>query len=354
MNPQYDLFNQALMQWFEAHQRSFPWRETNDPYYIWISEIMSHQTQIERVANKYYPRFIEAFPTLKSLAQSNWEDVFPVWDGLGYYQRGKNCLRTAQAVMQTHKGQFPKDIDALKSLPGIGQYTAAAIMAFAFNEKYPAIDTNISKIIKTLWPSQDTIETAEALVQNASSGRTWNSAMMDLAAALRRSEIIDGTLEQNFFPPEVQAKFVPERKKTTKKKPNKKKGEKLIEVGIACIWRNGKYLIQSRPEGKSFAGFWEFPGGKREPGEDFRGCVKREIQEEIGVNVSVRPHFYEEVYQFGKTKLKLRFHRCQIQSGTPKPLESQEIKWVKPEDFFNIKFLETNHKALKKLQKFKL
>ena len=347
-------FTSALEAWYANNKRDFPWRETEDPYRIWVAEIMSHQTQIQRVAEKFYPRFIEKFPDLSSLASSNWEEVYPVWEGLGYYNRGKNLLKTAQIVQKDFEGLLPKDLYNLQSLPGVGSYTAAAILSFAWDEKVPAVDTNISKIIKILWPRKDIIKTSELLIESAQSGRNWNSAMMDLATKLRAGEAIEGDLAQ-FFPEAVAEKFKPQRNnKSPKKKNAKKKSQKLIEVGIACIWQDGKYLIQSRPEGKSFVGRWEFPGGKREAGESFRDCVKRELKEEIDVSVSVRPHFYEETCNFGKTKLQLRFHRCQIQAGEPKPMEKQEIKWIKPEDFFNENFLTTNRKALLKLQKMRV
>lgn len=350
------LFTPYLEDWFTKHQRHFPWRDTHDPYLVWVSEIMSHQTQIERVADKFYPRFIKAFPTLSSLAASDWSVVFPIWEGLGYYQRGKNMLRTAQAVATKHDGKFPQDLESLENLPGIGKYTAAAISSFAFDTKVPAIDTNISKIVKTLWPNKDMILMAQKLIDQSSSGCLWNSAMMDLASQLRAGKNIEGKLGKTFFPEEVAKQFIPQRKAPKNKKTPKKRSAYRIEVGIACIYENGKYLVQTRPEGKSFAGSLEFPGGKREKGENFRECVKREILEEIGVKVSVRPHFYEEICTFkdNKVELLLRFHRCQIQAGTPAPLENQMIKWVAPADFFDENFLTTNHNALRVLQKMKV
>jgi mutator protein MutT len=123
-----------------------------------------------------------------------------------------------------------------------------------------------------------------------------------------------------------------------------------IDVGIACIFKDGKYLVQSRPEGKSFCGFWEFPGGKREKGENFKTCVKREIQEEVRLDISVSPYFYDEIFHFKKTDLYLRFHLAVIKNGTPKALEKQKLKWIEAKDFFKEKFLPTNHKALRILQ----
>ncbi|MCF7917386.1 NUDIX domain-containing protein [Candidatus Gracilibacteria bacterium] len=342
-------FTQSLLKWFHIHGRDLPWRQSHDPYEIWISEIMLQQTQVPRVEKIFYPQFLEKFPTIQSLASASWEDVYPVWKGLGYYSRGKNMLRTAQIIVQEFKGEFPNNADILATLPGIGQYTAHAILGFAFDQKVPAIDTNIQKIISILWPKSNIEERAKELISYSNSGRDWNGAMMDLASALRAGEAIPGQLGE-YFQKNVQQKFAPIRKKvviTEKRKWH-------IEVGIACIHRDGKYLIQTRPEGKSFVGSWEFPGGKRETGEDLRACVKREIQEELGIEISVRPHFYEEMCQFNRVNLKLRFHRCQIQKGEPSPLEGQKLMWVSPKEFDNIQFLETNARALEKLKEMKV
>ncbi|MCF7831018.1 (deoxy)nucleoside triphosphate pyrophosphohydrolase [Candidatus Gracilibacteria bacterium] len=134
------------------------------------------------------------------------------------------------------------------------------------------------------------------------------------------------------------------------KKVNKKKRLYRLEVGVACIYKDGKYLIQSRPEGKSFVGHWEFPGGKREKNEDYPTCIKREIKEELDVEVKVGPVFFEEHHNFGKINLILHFRQCEIIKGEPRPLEGQNIDWVAPQDFHKVKFLETNAKALEKLQ----
>ena len=184
--------------------------------------------------------------------------------------------------------------------------------------------------------------------------RDWNGAMMDLATKLRAGEKIKGDLGE-YFPIYIAEKFLPHvhlrpSKVRTPKNSNSKPSKHRIEVGVACIHQDGKYLIQTRPEGKSFVGRWEFPGGKRKPGEDFRTCVKREILEELGTEISVRPHFYEELHEFEHVDLLLRFHRCQIQKGEPKALEKQKLDWVAPTNFEKIHFLDTNAGAIKKLK----
>ncbi len=345
-------FSTALEKWYDVHKRELPWRETTDPYKIWVSEVMLQQTQVSRVKKKFYPNFLEKFPTVESLAQSKWQEVYPVWRGLGFYSRGKNMLRAAQKVVNDFNGEFPQSQKDLESLPGIGIYTARAICTFAWNEKFAAIDTNIQKIIEVLFPQQDVEKIAQKLVDTAHSGRTWNNAMMDLASAIRAGEILDGDIG-TIFTEEVLKKFKPEEKK--KKHIKKKRSGKFrIEVGAACILRDGKYLVQTRPAGKSFVGQWEFPGGKREKGETFRDCVKREIQEELGIEVSVRPHFCEILVEFERTELLLRFHRCQIQKGEPVALEEQEFRWVAPDKFNGLHFLDTNSECIEKLKKMKV
>jgi len=229
---EYQRFTKLLDTWFQEYGRDLPWRKTHDPYKIWISEIMLQQTQVQRVAESFYPNFLQKFPNIQALAKAEWNDVYPVWKGLGYYGRGKNMLRTAQIVSEKFEGIFPCDAKILQSLPGIGEYTANALLSFAWDKKIPAIDTNIQKIIQTLWEGADVKKIAEKLISYASSGREWNGAMMDLASALRAGEVIHGSLGK-LFSPEKILNFLPaKRTLKTKIKPKRKH---VIEVGIACI-----------------------------------------------------------------------------------------------------------------------
>ncbi len=126
--------------------------------------------------------------------------------------------------------------------------------------------------------------------------------------------------------------------------------KKRIEIGVACIFRDKKVLIQTRPKGKSFAGKWEFPGGKIEEGERARDCAKREIREELGTEIKVGDMFFKDVHHFDTVILVLLFHKCELVKDEPTPQEKQEIKWIGVEDFAGIKFLPTNYRILKKLK----
>ncbi len=344
-------FNDALKKWYSQNARNLPWRRTTDPYAIWISEIMLQQTQAARVASKFYPAFISKFPNLETLAKSNWEEVFPLWDGLGFYRRGKNILKTAQILQKKFNGQLPQDIVLLSGLPGIGAYTSAAIMAFAWDEKMAAIDTNIEKVLSVAFAERNIKQIATELVQASDGGRDWNNGMMDLASFIRQTRSIPEVFKDLLPASKVQEVFFVKKKKRQEKSTRDRRF--TMKVGVACIHRDGKYLVQTRPDDKSFSGQWEFPGGKKEHGENMRACVKREVMEELGCRVSVRPAFCVVKHSFDKIKLHLHFHRCQIQQGEPIPQENQKIKWVSTEEFDAVGFLDTNSDALEKLKKMK-
>lgn len=281
---------------------------------------MLQQTQVDRV-KIFYKNFIRRFPTLPSLAEVEWEEVYPLWRGLGYYSRAKNLLKTAKVIHSQHSGKFPLEYSELRKLPGIGDYTANAILAFTRNKKVAAIDTNLKRVLERVAPDVDAAESAIRLMDRPSSNpRELHYALMDLGASLCRSTRTDCSL----CPLRNQCKsaFVEIETRTVlrKKKPQ------LKDVGVACIHSDSKFLVGKRPKRKG--GAWEFPGGKREPGEDIRSCIKREIEEELGVEVSVRPPFHvEELLTDG---LRLHFCRCQIQLGEPTPLEHSELQWVTP------------------------
>jgi len=139
-------FASDLLEWYEAHHRPLPFRETRDPYRIWISEIMAQQTQMDTVIG-YYHRFLEAFPRVLALAEATEEEVLKLWEGLGYYSRGRNLHKTAKIIVEAYRGRFPEDYDSLIKLPGIGDYTAGAILSIAFDQKIPAVDGNVQRVI---------------------------------------------------------------------------------------------------------------------------------------------------------------------------------------------------------------
>ena len=185
-------FQRAVLSYFKSYGRSFPWRETSDPYRILVSEVMLQQTQTERVVERYRT-FLKAFPTVKKLAAASQGDVVREWMGLGYYRRAKNLHRAAQVICGEFGGRVPGSVEELRLLPGIGAYTAAAIAAFAFGVSAPMIETNIRSVfIHTFFTGHESVRDAEILelveaTLYKKDPRAWFYALMDLGVELKRS-----------------------------------------------------------------------------------------------------------------------------------------------------------------------
>jgi A/G-specific adenine glycosylase len=190
--PPLSRFRKNLLAWFAEFQRDLPWRRTRDPYRIWLSEIMLQQTRVS-AAIPYYERFLERFPSVEALASAPQEEVLRLWSGLGYYSRARNLQRAAQEIVAKHNGVFPSEPAEALALPGIGAYTAAAILSIAYQKKHAVLDGNVARVIARLNAIRGDLRAngtwqklqvaADHLLQEQSPG-DWNQAMMELGATL--------------------------------------------------------------------------------------------------------------------------------------------------------------------------
>jgi A/G-specific adenine glycosylase len=190
-------FATVLEEWFAAHGKTYPWRQTRDPYAILVSEIMLQQTQIATVLERgYFSRWLARFPDFATLAAASEEDVLKGWEGLGYYRRARNLQKLARAVIDRHDGVFPAHPDAILALPGIGPYTAGALASFAFGLAEPLVDGNVARVLSRVFNDSTPVDSragsqvlwqrARELVQSASDARVFNSALMELGQTLCR------------------------------------------------------------------------------------------------------------------------------------------------------------------------
>lgn len=172
----------TVERWFARHQRPLPWRDTYDPYRVWVSEVMLQQTRME-VVLPYFERFLARFPTLPALAKASDDEVMAAWSGLGYYRRAKMLRAGAAYVVEHLDGVIPRDVDALLTIPGIGRYTAGAIASIAFDEKAPIVDGNVARVLSRVFAlTGDAWPHATALVEAAKSPRALNQGLMELGA----------------------------------------------------------------------------------------------------------------------------------------------------------------------------
>jgi len=151
-------FGEKLTDWYAQNKRQLPWRNTQDPYKRWLSEIILQQTRVNQ-GQAYYQRFVQAWPDIFSLANASENMVYNLWQGLGYYNRADNLMKTAKIIVGQYNGKFPEDFETLKTLPGIGDYTAAAIASFAFGKKYPVVDGNVYRVLSRIFGLETPINT---------------------------------------------------------------------------------------------------------------------------------------------------------------------------------------------------
>ena len=255
-------FKHDLLKWFDENQRQMPWRETKNPYYIWLSEVMLQQTQVNTV-RPYYNAFIERFPTIEALSTTNEEDVLKYWEGLGYYSRVRNFHEAVKEVHNKYNGKVPDDPESFQSLKGVGPYTNAAVMSIVHNHPLPAVDGNVLRVWSRITCNDADIaqpktkklfeKELQPFVETKSGD--FNQAMMELGATIctpKKPICILCPVQKHC---EAFAEGVVSELPVKKKKIKKK----TIDYDVLYITnREGQILIRKR-DTKLLNGMWEFP-----------------------------------------------------------------------------------------------
>ena len=253
----------ALLPWYDSHKRDLPWRKDRQPYHIWLSEIMLQQTRVEAVKG-YYARFLDALPTVETLANADDELLHKLWEGLGYYSRVRNLKKAARVIVDKHGGVFPENYEDILALPGIGKYTAGAICSIAFDQPTPAVDGNVLRVVSRLTMDDTPIDQpayqadirqrlAEIYPHQAG---MFTQALMELGATVcgpnwtpRCGECpcrefcrasLSGTAEQ--YPIKTP-----------------KKQRRIEERTVFILSCDGKFALRKRPKTGLLAGLWQFP-----------------------------------------------------------------------------------------------
>ena len=251
-----------LLNWYDRHARTLPWRGIHDPYRTWVSETMLQQTRVETVLG-YYERFLARFPTIAELAAAPEDDVLKLWEGLGYYSRARNLHKGAKQVMSEYSGQIPSDVERLRKLSGIGPYTAGAIASIAFDQPVPAVDGNVIRVVSRLRGIRENVgipsvrrqlETeAAALVPDDRPG-DFNQAMMDLGATV----CVPGTPACEKCPLQAQCNAFAEGDAEDLPVLPRKNPPKVIDYAVCLIFSGDRVLMCQRTEAL-LKGLWVFP-----------------------------------------------------------------------------------------------
>ncbi|MEN6576650.1 MAG: A/G-specific adenine glycosylase [Phycisphaerales bacterium] len=350
----YLQIQRALLDWYAANARDLPWRRTRDPYAIWVSEIMLQQTRVPTTI-PYYERFLKRFPTVRQLARARLDTVLKLWEGLGYYSRARNLHQAAREIVSRFDSRVPRTKDDLLTLPGIGRYTAGAIASIAFGEREPLVDGNVERVLCRLFRirgnSKDAAirkkmwSLAEELLPKEQVGH-FNQSLMELGSEIctpRAPHCPDCPLErlceakrhgeQDQLPTRTAAKPLPSH-----------------TVVVAVIYRNGRILIDKREPKGLLGGLWEFPGGKVRPGESFRAALRREIREELDIEIEIGREIAAVDHAYTHFRVRIHAVECRHVSGEPRCIACADLKWVRPTDLHKYAFPAANKKIIQLLQ----
>lgn len=262
-------FRKKLLRWYAEHSRSLPWRDTNDPYKIWVSEIMLQQTQVATVI-EYYHRFIERFPTPQTLAEAEEQEVLSYWAGLGYYRRAKQLHKAAKVITNEFAGRFPTEFDDILALPGIGRYTAGAVASFAYGQRQPILEANTirlhARLLEIREPTQATDvqnrlwDFADALLPSRGDVSTLNQAVMELGSlvCIPKNPRCLCCPVADLCPTFAQG--LQERIPA----PKPKKQITPLEHGTIILRNNRRVLVRQNQPGEWWEGLWDFPRARIE------------------------------------------------------------------------------------------
>lgn len=346
---------ERLLAWYAAHKRDLPWRDHPDPYAIWVSEIMLQQTRVETV-RPYFERWIARFPDVTTLAAADEREVLQLWEGLGYYSRARNLHRAAREVVNHYGGELPPDPQALRRLPGIGDYTAGAIASMAFGLDEPAIDGNVLRVLARVFSVETPVDTPAgkreitALARaHLPAGRAgdFNQALMDLGARICLP--VGPSCSACPLLGVCRAQSENRQDELPRKRP--KKAVPHVVVTAAIIARAGRVLLAQRPAEGLLGGLWEFPGGKLEPGEDLVTCLQREIREELGVEVAIGGRLGTYRHAYTHFRVTLHAFRACLTQGEPQPHVAQDLRWVTLNELSSYPMGKIDRQIARRLQK---
>ena len=354
---QFRAFRTDLLDWYDENKRSMPWRDIDDPYRIWVAEIMLQQTRVDTVRD-YYPRFLEAFPTVEALATAERDEVLKHWEGLGFYARARHLHEAAQHVVEDHQGTVPDTMEAIRDLKGIGPYTAAAVLSIAHQKPHAVLDGNVKRVLTRVFAVDEdaTSSATERELRRLANDLLdpdrpgdFNQAMMELGAlvctpntphcdrcalqAVCRAHAA-GTEED--YPVTPESDPIPHHD---------------IAVGLVFSDDGDEILIQRRPDEGLLGGLWEFPGGKQEDEESMEAACRREVREELGIEVTVEDPFYTLSHAYSHFKITLHAFRCRVAHGTPEAREGQPFQWIGLDELDDYAFPRANRRLIEELER---
>ncbi|MDP4552279.1 A/G-specific adenine glycosylase [Alkalihalobacillus macyae] len=315
-------FQYDLITWYKNEQRNLPWRENQDPYRIWVSEIMLQQTRVDTVI-PYFERFISKFPTIEALANAEESDVLKAWEGLGYYSRARNLQSAVREVANTYNSVVPNNPKEIAKLKGVGPYTAGAILSIAYNIPEPAVDGNVMRVLSRIlgiWEdiakpsSRKTFEEVTRRIISEEDPSSFNQGMMELGAIICTPKSPSCLL----CPVQNHCRAFKEGSQEELPIKSKKKAPRPVPIAVVVLKDlRGKYLIRKRPDKGLLASLWEFPNVELTEGGLKEDQLRKHIKEEYDCDVAIEDEIAAFDHVFSHLKWQLTVYIGTIQ-GTVK------------------------------------
>jgi A/G-specific adenine glycosylase len=347
-----------LLAWYRKNKRDLPWRHTNDPYAIWISEIMLQQTQVDTVI-PYYERFLEVFPMVEALAKAPLSSVLKAWENLGYYGRARHLHEAAGIIVDEFRGSIPGNSEDLRKLPGIGAYTAGAIASIAFGLVVPAVDGNVRRILCRVFAIQESpadpktqknLESQAATLVPSKNSGDFNSALMDLGATICRPKNPQCTICP------IETLCLARKTGRENELPVVEKRPKIphrLAVCAVLFDGNGRLLVVQRPAIGLLASLWKLPGGFSTGKKDLPGALIREVKEESGFEILVGKKLDQVDHTYTHFRLTLHAFEARLSNdsaGLPVTCKGcQAFRWAGAGDLENLAFSKIDRMILEKV-----
>lgn len=354
-----EKFIRLLLGWWDSGHTDLPWRSSKDPYAVWVAEVMLQQTQVVTVI-PYYERWMAQFPNVQSLADASLDEVLKLWQGLGYYSRVRNLHAAARVVVDAHDGRLPENVPELLALPGIGRYTAGAIASIAFDRSTPTLDGNIIRVFSRL------TDLEEDVTRGSTQKHLWRLAA-DLVPSQRPGDYNQALMElgQHLCTPSkpscsscpVENLCRARSRGTQYERPVRPPRKRIphYHVVAGVIWRehpspDAEFLITRRPLDGMLGGLWEFPGGKVEGSETYPDALRREIVEELAVDIRVGEYLCEVKHAYTHFRITLHALHARHMEGIPQHIGVADHAWVTLADLERFAFAVTDLRIIEKLK----
>jgi A/G-specific adenine glycosylase len=332
-----------LLRWYDNNKRDLPWRKTRDPYAIWVAETMLQQTQVKTVI-PYYERFLKAFPTVEALAQAPQQRILRIWSGLGYYRRAENLKRAARRLVRRHDGKIPGNHDALRSLPGVGDYTAGAVLSIAYQQRCPALDGNARRVLSRLFNLTDNTELYVRALQLVPRSRPgdFNQALMELGATLcapRKPDCAACPVAADCAARSGNHLATALRRRTAT-------AISAVTWPLAIVRHSGKILLHRRAAKGLLAHLWEFPGGE--------AMKRNELETALRWQLRALPTEFSTARRIGELRHSITYRRIRApiylfdyHPAAEMPLPAPHWRWIQRSNLTNYPMSSMTRKALR-------